>query len=53
MVPFLKKRLTHPNGWMALLPSRQTYNWYFSNVDYITNISYSSEFYGFKVHLDN
>lgn len=38
-------------GWMALLPSRQTYNWYFRNVDYITNITYSAEFYGFKVHL--
>ncbi|XP_030597029.1 PKHD1 like 1, tandem duplicate 1 [Archocentrus centrarchus] len=47
-VPYLKKRLTHPFGWMGLLPSGQTYNWYFENVDYITNITYSGKFYGFK-----
>lgn len=48
-VPFLKKRLTHPFGWMALLPSGQTYNWYFENVDHVTNITYSGKFYSFKV----
>ncbi|XP_025757857.1 PKHD1 like 1, tandem duplicate 1 isoform X2 [Oreochromis niloticus] len=47
-VPFLKKRLTHPFGWMALLPSGQTYNWYFENVDHVTNITYSGKFYSFK-----
>lgn len=49
MVPFLKKRMTHKFGWMALLPSGQTYNWYFANADQITNITYYAKFYGFKV----
>ncbi|XP_062266639.1 PKHD1 like 1, tandem duplicate 1 [Platichthys flesus] len=48
MVPYLKKRMTHKLGWMALLPSRQTYNFFFDNMDQITNITYQSKFYGFK-----
>lgn len=48
-VPYLKKRMTHPLGWMALLPSGQTYNWYFKDMDHITNITYAAKFYGFKV----
>uniref|UniRef100_A0AAQ5X4Y6 Polycystic kidney and hepatic disease 1 (autosomal recessive)-like 1 n=1 Tax=Amphiprion ocellaris TaxID=80972 RepID=A0AAQ5X4Y6_AMPOC len=48
VIPFLKKRMTHKFGWMALLPSGQTYNWYFDNVDQVTNITYSGKFYGFK-----
>ncbi|XP_029369318.1 PKHD1 like 1, tandem duplicate 1 isoform X2 [Echeneis naucrates] len=47
-VPYLKKRMTHKLGWMALLPSGQTYNWYFSDMDHLTNITYSAKFYGFK-----
>ncbi|KAM3858592.1 fibrocystin-L-like [Diretmus argenteus] len=48
VLSFLKKRLTHRFGWMALLPSRHTYNWYFKDVAQITNITYFSKFYGFK-----
>ncbi|XP_050924319.1 LOW QUALITY PROTEIN: PKHD1 like 1, tandem duplicate 1 [Lates calcarifer] len=48
VVPYLKKRMTHKLGWMALLPSQQTYNWYFNDMDHITNITYASKFYGFK-----
>ncbi|KAM6899772.1 PKHD1 like 1, tandem duplicate 1 [Xenentodon cancila] len=48
VIPYLAKRITHNFGWMALLPSRQTYNWYFKNVDQITNITYNAKFYGFK-----
>ncbi|KAJ8389419.1 hypothetical protein AAFF_G00119570 [Aldrovandia affinis] len=48
VVPYLKKRMTHPLGWMALLPSSETYNWYFDMADHITNISYNAMFYGFK-----
>ncbi|XP_026156055.1 fibrocystin-L-like [Mastacembelus armatus] len=48
VVPYLENRLTHPFGWMALLPSRQKYNWYFKNAEYVSNISYSAKFYGFK-----
>ncbi|XP_077349351.1 fibrocystin-L [Lithobates pipiens] len=48
VVPCLPKRLTHPYGWMALLPNANSFNWYFRNVDFITNISYTSTFYGFK-----
>uniref|UniRef100_A0A3P9PH58 PKHD1 like 1, tandem duplicate 2 n=1 Tax=Poecilia reticulata TaxID=8081 RepID=A0A3P9PH58_POERE len=39
---------THKFGWMALLPSGQTYNWHFDNADHITNITYDAKFYGFK-----
>ncbi|KAM8840499.1 PKHD1 like 1, tandem duplicate 1 isoform 3-T3 [Spinachia spinachia] len=48
VIPFLKKRMTHMFGWMALLPSGQTYNWYFKDMDHITNITYSAKFYGFS-----
>ncbi|XP_040210792.1 fibrocystin-L-like [Rana temporaria] len=48
VVPCLHLRLTHPDGWMALLPNANSFNWYFSNVNFITNISYTSTFYGFK-----
>ncbi|TKS89105.1 Fibrocystin-L Polycystic kidney and hepatic disease 1-like protein 1 [Collichthys lucidus] len=47
-VPYLKKRITHKLGWMALLPSKQTYNWYFNDMGHITNITYAAKFYGFK-----
>ncbi|KAK2830693.1 hypothetical protein Q5P01_018624 [Channa striata] len=36
------------SSWMALVPSRQTYNWYFDKADYLTDISYTATFYGFK-----
>ncbi|XP_045661731.1 fibrocystin-L isoform X1 [Ursus americanus] len=48
IVPFRKKRLTHMSGWMALIPNAKHINWYFKDVDHITNISYTSTFYGFK-----
>ncbi|XP_070248855.1 fibrocystin-L [Myotis yumanensis] len=48
IVPFRKKRLTHVSGWMALIPNAKHINWYFKGVDHITNISYTSTFYGFK-----
>ncbi|XP_054461971.1 PKHD1 like 1, tandem duplicate 1 [Anoplopoma fimbria] len=47
VIPYLKKRMTHKFGWMAMLPSGQTYNWYFKDMDHITNISYAAKFYGF------
>lgn len=49
VIPYLKKRMTHKFGWMALLPSGQTYNWYFRDMDHLTNITYSAKFYGFGV----
>lgn len=49
VVPYMKKRMTHKLGWMALLPSGKTYTWFFNDMDHITNISYSAKFYGFKV----
>ncbi|MCJ8746157.1 hypothetical protein PDJAM_G00138700 [Pangasius djambal] len=48
VVPFADKLITHRSGWMALLPSDKTYNWYFRNASQISNISYSAVFYGFK-----
>ncbi|XP_068431576.1 PKHD1 like 1, tandem duplicate 1 [Clinocottus analis] len=47
VVPYLKKRMTHKLGWMAMLPSRQTYRWFFKDVDHVTNITYDAKFYGF------
>lgn len=49
VIPYLKKRMTHKFGWMALLPSGQTYNWYFRDMDHLTNITYSAKFYSFGV----
>ncbi|XP_066572050.1 PKHD1 like 1, tandem duplicate 1 isoform X2 [Amia ocellicauda] len=48
VVPYLTKRLTHEPGWMALLPDSNSIHWHFENVDHITDISYSSMFYGFR-----
>ncbi|XP_031760464.1 fibrocystin-L [Xenopus tropicalis] len=48
VVPFLTERLTHRPGWMALLPSTDTYNWYFRDAAYMSNISYQSTFYGLE-----
>ncbi|XP_062385127.1 fibrocystin-L-like [Sardina pilchardus] len=48
MVPYMKKRMTHKLGWMAMLPSGQTYNWYFNTLEQLTNITYDATFYGFK-----
>lgn len=50
IVPFQKKRLTHLSGWMALIPNANHINWYFRGVEHLTNISYTSTFYGFKVN---
>ncbi|KAK9526506.1 hypothetical protein VZT92_015203 [Zoarces viviparus] len=47
-IPYLKKRMTHTPGWMAMLPSGKTYNWYFNDMDHITNITYAAKFYGFS-----
>lgn len=44
--------MTHKLGWMAMLPSGETYNWFFENMDHLTNISYSAKFYSFKVRPD-
>lgn len=32
-----------------MLPSGETYNWFFENMDHLTNITYNAKFYGFKV----
>ncbi|XP_053322520.1 fibrocystin-L [Spea bombifrons] len=48
VIPYLAKRLTHKPGWMALLPNANSFNWHFKDVDFVTNISYASTFYGFK-----
>ncbi|XP_051729532.1 LOW QUALITY PROTEIN: fibrocystin-L-like [Ctenopharyngodon idella] len=48
VLPFLKKLVTHTFGWMAMLPTGQTYNWYFDGASQITNISYNGMVYGFR-----
>ncbi len=34
---------------MAMVPTGQTYNWYFDGASQITNISYNGIVYGFRV----
>ncbi|XP_016299954.1 fibrocystin-L-like [Sinocyclocheilus anshuiensis] len=48
VLPFLQKLVTHTFGWMAMLPTGQTYNWYFDGASQITNISYNGRVYGFR-----
>ncbi|KAK7898488.1 hypothetical protein WMY93_019341 [Mugilogobius chulae] len=48
VVPYMKKRMTHKLGWMALLPSKDTFRWSFIDGEQFTNISYTSTYYGFK-----
>ncbi|XP_043073568.1 PKHD1 like 1, tandem duplicate 1 [Puntigrus tetrazona] len=48
VLPFLKKLVTHTFGWMAMVPTGQTYNWYFDGASQITNISYNGMVYGFR-----
>uniref|UniRef100_A0AAR2IPV4 Polycystic kidney and hepatic disease 1 (autosomal recessive)-like 1 n=1 Tax=Pygocentrus nattereri TaxID=42514 RepID=A0AAR2IPV4_PYGNA len=48
IVPFTWQLITPGYGWMALLPSAQTYKWYFRDISQITEISYSATFYGFR-----
>ncbi|XP_069076730.1 fibrocystin-L-like isoform X2 [Pleurodeles waltl] len=38
----------YASGWMALLPNANSINWYFHGAEFITNISYTATFYGFK-----
>ena len=45
VVPFKFKRLTHPNGWMALLIVNSVTTLLFENLTHITNISYTAGFY--------
>ncbi|XP_044191170.1 PKHD1 like 1, tandem duplicate 1 [Thunnus albacares] len=48
VIPYLKKRMTHKLGWMVMLVSGKTYNWYFNDMDHLTNITYNAKFFGFK-----
>ncbi|KAI2652983.1 Fibrocystin-L [Labeo rohita] len=48
VLPFLEKLVTHSMGWMAMVPTGQTYNWYFNGASQITNISYNGMVYGFR-----
>ncbi|XP_076825620.1 fibrocystin-L-like isoform X2 [Clavelina lepadiformis] len=42
---FMKKRLTHAPGWMALLPSKEEILIYFKDGEQFTNITYNSKIY--------
>ncbi|XP_065139309.1 fibrocystin-L-like [Paramisgurnus dabryanus] len=47
-LPYLETLMTDNNNWMALLPSNQTYNWYFEDGYQISTIKYTGMIYGFK-----
>ncbi|CAK8682976.1 unnamed protein product [Clavelina lepadiformis] len=42
---YMKKRLTHKPGWMALLPSKEEILIYFEDDEQFTNITYNSKIY--------
>lgn len=44
-VPFRERRLTHPNGWMTMLPVRSNFWYEFDYGSQFTNVSYTSMFY--------
>ncbi|XP_073714529.1 fibrocystin-L [Misgurnus anguillicaudatus] len=48
VLPFIQMLVTDNNGWMALVPTGQTYNWYFEYDYQITSMSYYGIIYGFK-----
>jgi len=48
-VMFMKKRLTHPMGWMCALVGGATYKFTFVNGDQFKNISYVGAFFDFDV----
>ena len=50
-VPFAKKRISHPMGWMCALVSGETYKFEFINAEHMTNISYTGAFYDFNVSI--
>lgn len=45
VVPFKHKRITHPDGWMALVLVNEVNTLLFENVSHVTNISYQAGFY--------
>ena len=45
VVPFKHKRITHPDGWMALVLVNEVNTLLFENVSHVTNISYEAGFY--------
>ncbi len=44
-VPLLKKRLTHPFGFMIALQARNSYRMYFEGAERVTNMSYFGAFW--------
>ena len=50
---FKKKRVEHPFGWMALLPSKKEIKMEFLDAGHIINISYTGVMYDFEVCFKN
>ncbi|XP_033759106.1 fibrocystin-L-like [Pecten maximus] len=46
--PYMKKRVTHPRGWMGLVPDGLETEFEFENAGHLTNISYTARFDQFK-----
>lgn len=47
-VPWLRKRLTHPLGWMCMMMGGSTYRITYENGGHFTNTSYSGTYYNFN-----
>lgn len=49
VVPWARKRMTHPKGWMLYMPGQTTYDISWENAEHMTNISFSGRLDRFKV----
>ncbi|XP_048585401.1 fibrocystin-L isoform X2 [Nematostella vectensis] len=47
-IPWTSHRLTHPDGWMAVVVLEENYNMTWKNAEHISNISYRASFYEFE-----
>lgn len=47
-VPWARKRMTHPKGWMNYMPSRSTYDILWENAEHMTNISFTGRMDRFR-----
>ncbi|XP_071792804.1 fibrocystin-L-like isoform X2 [Asterias amurensis] len=47
-IPFRKKRISHPEGWMITLINGDNYNLVFEDAEHVTNISYQARFDNYR-----
>jgi len=50
VLPWMRKRLTHAEGWMCMLLGGETYGLTYENGGQFTNTSNTGKFYDFQVN---